>query len=153
MRVRAATPDFEKSPLCDEKEAAVSSGQPFYDPGPEARPAGFRCTVQAEAPDAIRLMVRGELDLLTAPQLADAFADAPPLALLILDLSELTFIDSSGLHAILAGRALLAEAGCRLVLAPAGHHVQRVFEITGTNRLLEFVGPGDTRAPRAVRSS
>ena len=88
----------------------------------------------AEGPGFTRVSVSGELDLATAPELADALAEAPAgAAVVILDLSQLTFIDSTGLHMILAARARLAEADCRLVLIPGAHQVQRIFEITATN--------------------
>ena len=47
------------------------------------------------------LRLAGELDLRTAPQLTEAFASIRSNGQAKLDLSELTFIDSSGLHAIL----------------------------------------------------
>jgi anti-sigma B factor antagonist len=92
--------------------------------------------------------VSGELDIATAPQLADALSEAlRDCVAVILDLSELEFMDSVGLQTILSANARLADVGCRLVLIAGGHQVQRIFEITGTQHRLEFVS-----APDAVRS-
>ena len=64
---------------------------------------------------------------------------------MILDLSELTFMDASGLHAILTARARLAEADGRFVLLKGCRQVQRMFELTGVDSALEFAGARDTR--------
>jgi anti-anti-sigma factor len=91
----------------------------------------------------------GELDIATAPQLAEALSEAARgSAAVILDLSELTFMDSSGLHAILSAHTRLHEAGCRLVLIGACRQIQRIFELTGTEHALEFAS-----APDAVLST
>ena len=43
----------------------------------------------------------GELDLLTAPVLAEALARSEPDETLVVDLARVTFLDSSGLRALL----------------------------------------------------
>jgi anti-anti-sigma factor len=48
----------------------------------------------------------------------------------VLDLSQLGFIDSTGLHAVLTCRSLCQEHRCELSVVPGPGHVQRVFEIT-----------------------
>lgn len=107
-------------------------------------PPIFSCTLYAEAANVTRVTPSGDLDLFTAPQLAEAVAEAcDGRRLVILDLSQVTFIDSSGLHAIVTAQARLAEADCRLVLVPGGRQVQRIFELTGVDHLFEFVGARD----------
>jgi anti-anti-sigma factor len=69
----------------------------------------------------------------------------------ILDLSDLTFMDSSGLHEIITAHARAAEKHCRMVLVPGSREVQRIFELTGVGRRLEFVSERDTRGLAAVR--
>ena len=96
----------------------------------------------------------GELDMAHAPTVAetlDALADTErPL---VVDLSELTFMDSSGLHAILTARARLGEADCRLVLLKGCRQVQRIFELTGVDSVLEFVSARQAHGLAAIRSS
>jgi anti-anti-sigma factor len=70
----------------------------------------------------------------------------------ILDLSELTFIDSSGLHVIVTAHARLADAGRRLTLVPGCHQVQRIFELTGIEDRLEFTNTRDGRGLTAIQS-
>jgi anti-anti-sigma factor len=73
--------------------------------------------------------LRGELDMDTVPRLRHAVAPAlgEPGDLLF-DLSDLSFMDTSGIHAILQIAEPLAE-GALLLTAPQ-HIVKRVLEIT-----------------------
>src|SRR5437588_4940145 len=68
--------------------------------------------------DQVRLRLLGELDLATAPLLADRLreleADRPPT--LVLDLRGLVFMDSSGLRELFAAQRRAREEGRRLVL-------------------------------------
>lgn len=70
----------------------------------------------------------GELDMSTVPILRAALASAPHDEPATLDLSELTFIDSSGLHE-LSRRA--AEG--TLILVDASDHVAMVLGLVGLN--------------------
>ena len=79
------------------------------------------------------LKVVGELDVATAPQLRAAlqgavFADAP-----VLDLSELTFLDSCGVHAILDFARAQNGNGPVVILDPSDA-VTRVLEIIGIDQ-------------------
>ncbi len=63
----------------------------------------------------------GELDLATAPQFRDAYARAQegePEVLLI-DLADVTFIDSTGLHALLDAHTHDEHHRLRIILSPA----------------------------------
>jgi anti-sigma B factor antagonist len=110
---------------------------------------GFSCVSLAPQPGVARLALSGELDLSAAPRLGDALSNvADDAVLVILDLSELTFMDSSGLHTILTAHARLRGADRRLVLVPGQPAVQRIFELTRTDGVLEFVrAPDDDRQP------
>jgi anti-sigma B factor antagonist len=73
---------------------------------------------------------RGELDASTCSAFA-AHLSAPPDSLLVVDLFQLTFIDSSGLGAICAARQTIMKEGGHLVLSRPTSMVSRVLEITG----------------------
>ena len=77
------------------------------------------------------LVVRGELDVDGAAALRDALAahDSGPVAL---DLSGVSFIDSRGLSALLR----LRHANPELTLENPTREARRLFELTGTTRLL-----------------
>ena len=70
----------------------------------------------------------GELDLITAPALDAAVRDLPANGPLTLDLSQLSFIDSSGLHAISEISRNLNGNG-PLILANPSTWIRRVLEI------------------------
>lgn len=82
--------------------------------------------------DRRSVSVRGELDLSTSGELADALApeQAEGLATVTLDLTDVGFIDSSALRTlVLSGRAL-AAVGCTLEIGARSPMVTRVLEMT-----------------------
>jgi anti-anti-sigma factor len=74
--------------------------------------------------------LRGELDAYTSQGLAEHLIGRPGL-LVVVDLCQLTFIDSSGLGAIHAARRVAIENEGNLVLCRPIAMVYRVLEITG----------------------
>jgi anti-anti-sigma factor len=58
---------------------------------------------------------------------------------LVLDLSQLTFIDSSGIQVVLELQKCSTEQGFRFVIVPGPPAVQRPFEILGLTGLLPFL--------------
>jgi anti-sigma B factor antagonist len=57
---------------------------------------------------------------------------------IVLDLSGLTFMDSTGLRVLMVAKELCAKHGCELQLVPGPAQVQRLFEITGVLEQLSF---------------
>ena len=77
------------------------------------------------------LRLEGELDLAAAPRLTEAFLDlASSEGEVHLDLSEVSFLDSSGLRVILALARSRADIGSVVLLDPSAA-VVRIFEIMG----------------------
>ena len=86
------------------------------------------------------IVVAGELDLHTVPQLEellDTTLDATPTAVVV-DLLELTFLDSTALALLVASARRLRTRGGRLILATDSIATRRIFEITGLGRELEL---------------
>jgi anti-sigma B factor antagonist len=84
------------------------------------------------------LEVAGQVDLATAPSFTAALqaALASGEREIWVDLTGVTFMDSSGLHALLAARHRLQPDGHRLaVIAPPGP-VRRLLELTAVDRIL-----------------
>lgn len=129
------------------------SSPPSYAFRPADPPPDFSWTARPQGPGVTRVSLSGELDMLSASCLGDALAAARGSVAVILDLSQLTFMDSSGLHAILTARNRLSEAGCRLVILRGSHQVQRVFEVSGVDGVLEFVSARDGGDLAAIPSS
>jgi anti-anti-sigma factor len=72
----------------------------------------------------------GELDANTCGELTERLI-GPPGSLLVVDLGELTFMDSSGLGVIHSARRMAIAAGGNLLVCRPSPFVQRVLEITG----------------------
>lgn len=85
------------------------------------------------------VVMAGELDMTTVPALVEQLAhvEQDGVASIMLDLRDLVFVDSSGLHAFLQARDRAKTNGHRLILVGAGPFVRRLFEITGTEFLLD----------------
>jgi anti-sigma B factor antagonist len=83
----------------------------------------------------------GELDLANVDQLEHELlrVEATDALTIILDLSGLTFVDSTGLRAILRAHARSRADSNRLALLRGPTSVQRLFEICGVSELLPFV--------------
>jgi anti-sigma B factor antagonist len=93
-----------------------------------------------QAGDGVRLVVRGDLDLASAPEFERAVATAQRSqpAAMVVDLGELDFLDSRGLRAILAVRDLCDQQGCELRLI-AGEQSRRLFDMTGLTDSLPLI--------------
>jgi anti-sigma B factor antagonist len=102
--------------------------------------------VQELASDGHRtLVLRGDLDIASVPVFDAAFERTrltDPTAL-TLDLSDLAFIDSSGLAAIILAGKHCEREGCQLALVRGPTGVQRLFELTGLIDVLPFVDAAD----------
>ena len=97
----------------------------------------FELTVSSD--DGVRVVaVRGELDLDTMSELNAALAADEGLAATVIDLRGLTFIDSSGVSGVLAAARRARDAGSRLACVPGQPQIQRVFELTGVDTVLEW---------------
>lgn len=83
--------------------------------------------------DEVVLHVTGELDPHTSPQLDEAFGEIAAhggVRRVVLDVSGVQFIDSSGLRVLLAADDSLANAGIRLAIRAPSESVRRLLEIT-----------------------
>jgi len=89
----------------------------------------------------VHVALVGELDLSTVAKVQEELrrieAAAPPT--LVVDLSKLTFLDSTGLRCIITADERAREAGRRMVIVRGPDPVQRVFAITRLEERLEMV--------------
>ena len=80
-----------------------------------------------------RVVVSGELDLATAPQLASAvevLASAGAQRVVV-DLAAVSFIDSTGVSGLLLEQAKLEANGAVFVLGPTSAQVESVLQMVG----------------------
>ena len=90
----------------------------------------------------------GELDLSTVAKVQEELRrveeSSPPTV--VLDLSKLTFLDSTGLRCIVTADERARDAGRRVVIVRGPDPVQRVFSITRLDERLEMVDDASTRS-------
>lgn len=104
-----------------------------------AQSVGLSITTEWSA-DTLVLALYGELDLATARALEDRLEIARSChpERLVVDLSGLHFMDSSGVHALVRAHRRALEHGQQLHLLQGSHRIARVFEQTGTAALFCF---------------
>jgi anti-anti-sigma factor len=106
--------------------------------------AAEQLTVEVELRDGEHtLVLAGELDVSCSPLFEASVRDVCERRpeTLVLDLSELAFMDSSGLRVVLLTRALCEERDIELEIVPGMPQVQRLFEVIGLLGLLPFRAP------------
>ena len=102
-----------------------------------------------------RLTVSGELDLATSTHLSEAglrALESPGLVELQLDLSQVSFIDSTGIGALVQLKNATDENGRRLVLLDPAPRVAEVLELTGMIEVFEVeISPGSAEPRSSVQ--
>lgn len=86
--------------------------------------------------------LRGEVDVLTVDQVRVALSEAlaaRPLEIVV-DLSDLTFIDSTGLGALIFGFQRARDAGVRFRLAHPTRAVRQTLVLSGLLEVVELTG-------------
>jgi anti-anti-sigma factor len=87
----------------------------------------------------LRLAIAGEVDLANSDLLNNTITNlitAGHVAELIIDLDQVTFLDSSGIHALVRGRKLAQAFGIAYLITNPRKTVRQVLDITGVLRLL-----------------
>jgi len=94
--------------------------------------------------DIARLSLHGELDLASVAKLDDELSriEADRAPVVVVDLSGLEFMDSSGLRALIIADERARGRGARLAIVPGPPQVRRIFEVTKLNERLELVENG-----------
>jgi anti-anti-sigma factor len=84
--------------------------------------------------------VVGEVDLATSPDLADALRAALTAGgeFVAVDLTEVTFVDSSGVSALLAAHRHAMARDVRMVIMPPAPAVRATFRLCGVDSVLPF---------------
>lgn len=80
----------------------------------------------------------GECDMATAPQLREALLPlrGPEVGEVLVEASELEFMDSTGLGVLIGCLKRLRESGGSLKIVGAGGPVRRVLQITGIDQII-----------------
>jgi anti-anti-sigma factor len=100
-----------------------------------------------------RVRAIGELDTAAVPALAKEIAQVRDAGYrhVVIDLSELSFLDSSGLRFLLDCYTKSRQDGHTIALLPGPPSVQRVFELTRTTEHLPFMQPSERELVLAAK--
>ncbi len=87
------------------------------------------------------LLVEGELDIATAPLLAEEIikAERTNALAVVLDLSQTSFIDSTGVRVLVEAENRSQQNGKRLRIAPVPGAVEKVLNLCGVLDRFTFV--------------
>jgi anti-anti-sigma factor len=93
-------------------------------------------------PDARRIVLSGEIDLGAQDELLAVFARelAGPSKQVIVDLTAVTFLDSTGINALLTGHRDAQAAGKGFVVVPGSQQVMHALTVTGVDQVLDLTG-------------
>ena len=110
------------------------------------RPPAFRILTNESGP-RVEIAIHGELDLATAPRLDAEFArigELDGVEVVLVDLRELAFLDSTGLEAIMKFEARSRQQGVDLAVVRGPRAVERLFSVMQLDQKLRIVDdPGD----------
>jgi anti-anti-sigma factor len=111
----------------------------------DGQPQEFITVVATPDRAQVCVQLRGELDIATAPLVRDRIAALKHLGdQLVLDLRDLTFIDSCGLKLVLELAADSTRDGRSFPLILGSSVVQRIFQLTGTHERPDVQRPART---------
>src|SRR4051794_33188550 len=108
----------------------------------------FRVSRERLDDDVVVVACEGEIDLLTADDVQrEAVAAAGEGRVVVLDLREVSFMDSSGLRVLVELQRGADRDGTSLAVVPGSDELRRLFDLSGmTSRLTLLADPSDARA-------
>ena len=100
----------------------------------------FRAELLRPSGDAAIVVAEGEIDIFTAPRLQEALQEALQSGIrrLIVDITNVSFIDSTGLSVLIDASRRLQERGARLEIVGSQANVTRVFKLTRLEDVFAF---------------
>jgi RND superfamily putative drug exporter len=122
-------------------EPALAQVAADGEPSPAKGGPGVLAMEEVHEDGRLRLRLDGELDLVTAPWLARRLQklEVEHPAVLVLDLRDLTFMDSSGLRELFSAQRRASAEGRRLVLVKGSAPIDRVLEMVRADAAVETV--------------
>lgn len=98
----------------------------------------FSADLTEDHGDTRRLKLAGEFDIAARDLADDALARVNGTGKLVLDLSELEFIDSMGIHFVVTAHERARAEGREFTIVRGGPQVSRVFRLVGLDDVLPF---------------
>ncbi len=85
------------------------------------------------------LALKGELDVSSSAALEEELQRVNGASVIVLDLTDLEFIDSTGLGVLVKTHQRLREEGDQLAIVEGSGQVKRLLELTGLDRQLTLI--------------
>lgn len=111
----------------------------------------FALTTRSQDDGSTLVVLAGELDLHRVPVLADALQAAP--GSVVVDLQEVTFLDSATLALLVQEHRRLQAAGQELTVLVGEQTPTTVFAITGIDHILTIRSAGQASAISDTRAA
>jgi anti-sigma B factor antagonist len=93
---------------------------------------------QVVVDDHVVVRVAGEIDVYTAPRLREQLIRLVGSGSVIVDLDEVTFLDSTALGVLVGALKRQRDHGGTFSVVASGNRVRRLFDITGLTRVFPF---------------
>ena len=112
------------------------------------RMLNFDLETETEGSSAL-IRIRGDLDLQVVDQVTEALAriESESPELLVIDLSRLSFMDSTGMGAVAAAHIRAREAGRRFAVVQPSAGVRQAFDRTRLDEVIEITDDLDSVYP------
>ncbi len=96
------------------------------------------------------LDIEGEVDVYTSPQLKHDLVQMAERGVkqIVINLSKVEYLDSTGLGVLIGGLKRMRENGGNLSLVGPGMRIQRIFEITGLNKIFDIYATEEEAAAK-----
>jgi len=91
--------------------------------------------------DVLLVRLQGEFDLLIADEFREAvdpYFESGRAANLLLDISRVSFMDSSGLGAILGRYKKIRQMGGNMIIVGARPQIKKILELSGIMKIISF---------------
>jgi anti-sigma B factor antagonist len=104
-------------------------------------PPEFAITEQGPEAGHHVIAVRGEIDLFTAPELKQALTEAVEAGdyRVVIDLTDVSFLDSTALGVLIGAVKRLRSRGGALAIVNTETSIAKTFEITGLDQIFTIV--------------
>jgi anti-anti-sigma factor len=100
------------------------------------------------------IVLPADIDVTNADQVGTELMQAldGSAAMLVVDMTETVFCDSSGIQMLLRAHRRATAAGTELRVATSSRSVRRVLELTGTDRVIDMYPDLSTAMNRAAKT-
>ncbi len=100
----------------------------------------MKIEVERDSGGVALIKIEGEIDMHTSPDVRNALLPyfTPKVAGIVVDLSGVKYMDSSGIATMIEGLQWASKQGSRFVLAGMSEAVMDVFVLTNLNNVFEF---------------